>query len=55
MFDVVMTYLAEDEEVRVVTQTTGVTTQMPQRVLDGDCQKSTVFSCVAEEEWRSMR
>ena len=27
MFNIVMTYLAEDEEVRVVTQTTGVATQ----------------------------
>jgi MoxR-like ATPase len=35
MFNIVMTYLAEDEEVRVVTQTTGVTTQTPQRVLSG--------------------
>ena len=35
MFNIVMTYLAEDEEVRVVTQTTGVTTHTPQRVLSG--------------------
>jgi MoxR-like ATPase len=35
MFNIVMTYLADDEEVRVVTQTTGVTTQTPQRVLSG--------------------
>jgi MoxR-like ATPase len=35
MFNIVMTYLGEDEEVRVVTQTTGVTTEMPLRVLSG--------------------
>jgi len=35
MFNVVMTYLAEDEEVRVVTQTTGVSMEVPDRVLGG--------------------
>jgi MoxR-like ATPase len=35
MFNVVMTYLAEDEEVRVVTQTTGVSMEVPERVLSG--------------------
>jgi MoxR-like ATPase len=35
MFNIVMTYLPEDEEVRVVTQTTGVVTQTPDRVLGG--------------------
>ena len=35
MFNIVMTYLAEDEEVRVVTETTGVTTHTPDRVLSG--------------------
>ncbi len=35
MFNVVMTYLPEDEEVRVVTETTGTARPMPQRVLDG--------------------
>ena len=35
MFNIVMTYLDEDEEVRVVTQTTGVATQAPERVLSG--------------------
>jgi MoxR-like ATPase len=35
MFNIVMTYLTEDEEVRVVTQTTGVTTQVPEQVLSG--------------------
>jgi len=35
MFNIVMTYLSEDEEVRVVTQTTGVATQTPDRVLSG--------------------
>jgi len=35
MFNIVMTYLAEDEEVRVVTQTTGATLHEPARVLSG--------------------
>ena len=35
MFNVVMTYLSEDEEVRVVTNTTGVATEPPARVLTG--------------------
>jgi MoxR-like ATPase len=35
MFNIVMTYLAEDEEVRVVTQTTGTTTPTPSRVMSG--------------------
>jgi MoxR-like ATPase len=35
MFNIVMTYLDEDEEVRVVTQTTGVATEAPQQVLSG--------------------
>src|SRR5688572_31536002 len=35
MFNIVMHYLTEDEEVRVVTQTTGVRTGTPQRVLTG--------------------
>ena len=35
MFNIVMTYLPEDEEVRVVTQTTGVVTHTPARVLSG--------------------
>ena len=35
MFNIVMTYLPEDEEVRVVTQTTGVVTHTPSRVLSG--------------------
>src|ERR671910_2515840 len=35
MFNIVMTYLNEDEEVRVVTQTTGATRTPPERVLDG--------------------
>ena len=35
MFNIVMTYLAEDEEVRVVTQTTGVSVQTPEPVLSG--------------------
>jgi MoxR-like ATPase len=36
MFNVVMTYLSEDEEVRVVTNTTGVETHMPARVFTGE-------------------
>jgi MoxR-like ATPase len=35
MFNIVMTYLDEDEEVRVVTQTTGVATESPHTVLSG--------------------
>ena len=35
MFNIVMTYLSEDEEVRVVTQTTGVLRDGPAQVLTG--------------------
>src|SRR4029078_6342055 len=35
MFNVVMTYLSPDDEVRVVTQTTGSGQPSPARVLDG--------------------
>ena len=35
MFNVVMTYLSEDDEVRVVTETTGAQRPAPERVLDG--------------------
>src|SRR5512145_2345380 len=35
MFNIVMTYLSEDEEVRVVTETTGVNVQVPEPVLSG--------------------
>jgi MoxR-like ATPase len=35
MFNIVMTYLSEDEEVRVVTETTGVDEGTPARVLNG--------------------
>jgi MoxR-like ATPase len=35
MFNVVITYLSEDEEVRVVTQTTGSERVVPERVLSG--------------------
>jgi len=35
MFNIVMTYLTEDEEVQVVTQTTGVTAHLPEQVLSG--------------------
>jgi MoxR-like ATPase len=35
LFNVVMTYLSEDDEVRVVTDTTGSSRPEPQRVLDG--------------------
>jgi MoxR-like ATPase len=36
MFNVVITYLTEDDEVRVVTQTTGVDEAAPARVLTGE-------------------
>ncbi len=35
MFNIVMTYLSPDDEVRVVTQTTGAARTRPERVLDG--------------------
>jgi MoxR-like ATPase len=35
MFNIVMSYLTEDDEVRVVTQTTGTARQAPARVLSG--------------------
>ena len=35
MFNIVVTYLTEDEEVRVVTQTTGANAPKPSRVLNG--------------------
>jgi MoxR-like ATPase len=35
LFNVVMTYLSEDDEVRVVTDTTGTSRPEPRRVLDG--------------------
>ena len=35
MFNVVMSYLSPEEEVRVVTQTTGAARMSPERVLDG--------------------
>jgi MoxR-like ATPase len=35
MFNVVMTYLSPEDEVRVVTQTTGAARTPPERVLDG--------------------
>jgi MoxR-like ATPase len=36
MFNVVMTYLNPEDEVRVVTQTTGASRPRPERVLDGE-------------------
>jgi MoxR-like ATPase len=36
MFNVVMTYLTEDEEVRVVTSTTGVPAEAPARIFGGE-------------------
>jgi len=35
MFNIVMSYLSEDDEVRVVTATTGIERPAPERVLDG--------------------
>src|SRR5918996_2603619 len=53
MFNIVMTYLPEDEEVRVVTQTTGAARPSPARVLDGASingfQQSVREVLVAEE------
>jgi MoxR-like ATPase len=53
MFNVVMSYLSPEEEVRVVTQTTGTTRTPPERVLDGQdimgFQHSVREVLVAEE------
>ncbi len=53
MFNVVMTYLSPDDEVRVVTQTTGVSRPSPARVLDGAAimafQESVRSVLVADE------
>jgi MoxR-like ATPase len=53
MFNVVMTYLPEDEEVRVVTQTTGAAQAPPSRVLSGaeilEIQQMVRQVVVAEE------
>src|SRR6476619_1818987 len=35
MFNIVMTYLSEDDEVTVVTRTTGIDAEIPDRVLNG--------------------
>jgi len=35
MFNIVMTYLSQEDEVRVVTETTGTSRPSPERVLDG--------------------
>jgi MoxR-like ATPase len=53
MFNIVMTYLSEDEEVRVVTSTTGVEPNVPERVLTGadilEMQRLVRQVIVAEE------
>ena len=53
MFNIVMTYLSEDEEVRVVTQTTGVQRDVPAQVLTGaeilDIQQLVRQVMVAED------
>ena len=53
MFNIVMTYLPEDEEVRVVTRTTGAATEPPSRVLTGaailEIQQLVRQVAVAEE------
>ena len=53
MFNIVMTYLSEDEEVRVVTSTTGVEPHIPDRVFTGgdilDMQHLVRQVIVAEE------
>jgi MoxR-like ATPase len=53
MFNIVMTYLSEDEEVRVVTETTGEARLAPERVLTGaDIQEfqQAVRQVVVSEE-----
>jgi MoxR-like ATPase len=53
MFNIVMTYLSEDEEVRVVTNTTGVETHTPSRIFSGsdilEIQRLVRQVIVAEE------
>jgi MoxR-like ATPase len=53
MFNVVMTYLSPEDEVRVVTQTTGAGRTSPERVLDGkdilEFQQSVREVLVADE------
>jgi MoxR-like ATPase len=53
MFNIVISYLSQDDEVRVVTQTTGTTTQAPARVLSGpdilQFQELTRQVVIAEE------
>jgi MoxR-like ATPase len=53
MFNIVMTYLSEDEEVRVVTNTTGVETYTPARIFSGadilDIQQLVRQVIVAED------
>jgi MoxR-like ATPase len=36
MFNIVMTYLRQDDEVRVVTETTGIEQRKPERILSGE-------------------
>jgi MoxR-like ATPase len=53
MFNIVMTYLSEDEEVRVVTSTTGIETHVPARIFSGgdilEIQRLVRQVIVAEE------
>jgi MoxR-like ATPase len=53
MFNIVMTYLSEDEEVRVVTHTTGTETHTPARIFSGadilEIQRLVRQVIVAEE------
>jgi MoxR-like ATPase len=53
MFNIVMTYLSEDHEVRVVTETTGVSKPTLERVLDGSAvmeYQSVVREVLVAEE-----
>src|SRR3954469_25920701 len=53
MFNIVMTYLSEDEEVRVVTSTTGIEALIPERIFTGadilETQQLVRHVIVAEE------
>src|SRR6476620_6786342 len=53
MFNIVVSYLTEDDEVRVVTQTTGISAPAPSRVLNGaeilDYQRLVRQVVVADE------
>ena len=58
MFNILIDYLSEDDEVRVVTETTATERPRPQRVLAGadivEFQR-LVATCWSQRKWRGMR